>query len=161
MQKRTAAAIFGVLMLSLAGCSTSSEPPAASTASTPPVASGPIRGPDPPVITPLVGSVLTAPIPVPATDGKVHLSYEVQLTNVLAQEATLTSLVHLSDHFHVMSTPDPLRSNGLPFVPSFDSTRESPNRRTTWTSSSAADPRRCSRVSQPATKPTSCQWNWM
>ena len=96
MQTRTAAAIFGVLMLLLAGCSTSSEPPAASTTSTsPPVASGPIRGPEPPVITPLVGSVLAAPVPVPATDGKVHLAYEVELTNVLAQEVTLTSLVVL------------------------------------------------------------------
>jgi Peptidase family M23 len=96
MQKRTAAPILGALMLLLAGCSTSSEPPAASTTSTSaPVASGPIRGPEPPVVTPLVGSVLAAPVPVPATDGKVHLAYEVQLTNVLAQEATLTSLVVL------------------------------------------------------------------
>ena len=47
------------------------------------------------MITPLVGSVLAAPVPVPATDGKVHLAYEVELTNVLAQEVTLTSLVVL------------------------------------------------------------------
>ncbi len=33
-----------------------------------------------------------APIPVPATDGKVHLAYELLLTNVLSQELTLTSL---------------------------------------------------------------------
>ncbi|MGZ5363838.1 MAG: M23 family metallopeptidase [Mycobacterium sp.] len=96
MQTRTAAAIFGVLMLLLGGCSTSSEPPAASTTSTPPpVASGPIRGPQQPVVTPLVGSVLAAPVPVPATDGRIHLAYEVQLTNVLAQEVTLTSMVVL------------------------------------------------------------------
>jgi hypothetical protein len=94
MQKPTAATILGVLVLSLAGCSTTSEPPAASTTSTP-GSSGPIRGPQPPVVTPLVGSVLAAPVPVPATDGKVHLAYEVQLTNVLAQEVTLTSLVVL------------------------------------------------------------------
>ncbi|MGZ8747432.1 MAG: hypothetical protein ACXWZ2_10520, partial [Mycobacterium sp.] len=96
MQTRTAAAIFGVLMLLLGGCSTSSEPPAASTTSTPPpVASGPIRGPQQPVVTPLVGSVLAAPVPVPATDGRIHLAYEVQLSNVLAQEVTLTSMVVL------------------------------------------------------------------
>jgi Peptidase family M23 len=96
MQTRTAAAIFGVVMLLLAGCSASTEPPVASTTSTsPPVASGPIRGRKPPMITPLVGSVLAAPVPVPTTDGKVHLAYEVQLTNVLAQEATLASLVVL------------------------------------------------------------------
>ena len=43
----------------------------------------------------MVASVLSAPVPVPATDGKVHLAYEVQLTNVLAQDVTLTSLVVL------------------------------------------------------------------
>ena len=47
------------------------------------------------MVTPLVGSVLAPPVPVPATDGKVHLAYEVQLTNVLAQEVTLASLVVL------------------------------------------------------------------
>jgi hypothetical protein len=36
---------------------------------------------------------------VPATDGKVHLAYELLLTNVLNQELTLTSLdVRASDH---------------------------------------------------------------
>ena len=45
--------------------------------------------------TPLVGSVIAPPIPVPATDGRVHLAYEVQLTNVLSQEVTLTSLAVL------------------------------------------------------------------
>jgi hypothetical protein len=43
----------------------------------------------------LVGGVLASPTPVPATDGRVHLAYEVQLTNVLAQEVTLASLVVL------------------------------------------------------------------
>jgi hypothetical protein len=43
-------------------------------------------------VTPLLVSVLAAPIPVPATDGKVHLAYELQLTNVLNQELTLTSV---------------------------------------------------------------------
>jgi len=47
------------------------------------------------VATPVVANVLAEPVAVPATDGKVHLAYEVQLTNVLAQEVTLTSLVVL------------------------------------------------------------------
>ena len=42
--------------------------------------------------TPLVGSVLADPIAVPGTDGRVHMAYEVQLTNVLDQEVTLSSL---------------------------------------------------------------------
>ena len=35
---------------------------------------------------------VAAPVPVPATDGKVHLAYELQLTNALGQDVTLTSV---------------------------------------------------------------------
>ncbi|MCV7301968.1 M23 family metallopeptidase [Mycobacterium barrassiae] len=94
---RTVTACTAAVMF-VAGCSTTSEPPAASsspTTTSSTAGSGPIRGPLPPVATPLVGSVLAAPVPVPASDGKTHLAYEVQLTNVLAQEITLTSFVVL------------------------------------------------------------------
>lgn len=107
MQTRTTAAVFGALLLLLSGCTTSSEPQVASTTSTsPPTGAGPIRGPQQPVVTPLVGSVLAAPVPVPATDGKVHLAYEVQLTNVLAQEVTLTSLVVLDRDVSLLKLTD-------------------------------------------------------
>jgi hypothetical protein len=43
----------------------------------------------------LVASVLAPPVPVPATDGRVHLAYEVIVTNVLAQDVTLNSVVVL------------------------------------------------------------------
>ena len=43
-------------------------------------------------MTPVVGSALAPPIAVPGTDGRVHLAYELQLTNTLAQEVTLTSV---------------------------------------------------------------------
>ena len=36
--------------------------------------------------------MVAAPIPVPATDGKTHLAYELALTNTLSQDATLTSV---------------------------------------------------------------------
>jgi hypothetical protein len=36
--------------------------------------------------------VLAPPIPVPATDGKVHLAYELQLTNALGQDLTVASV---------------------------------------------------------------------
>ncbi|WP_137146174.1 M23 family metallopeptidase [Mycolicibacterium sp. CR10] len=66
---------------------TSAAPPTTAVTSTPSAApSGPS------VATPLVGRVLAAPIPVPGTDGKVHLAYELQLTNTLAQDVTLTSV---------------------------------------------------------------------
>jgi len=81
----------------LTACSTPTPPSDTGTPSpaTTSAASGPIRGPLPSVATPLTGSVLAPPVPVPATDGRVHLAYEVLLTNVLAQEVTLTSLVVL------------------------------------------------------------------
>ena len=61
-------------------------------------------------------------------------------------------------HFHVMSTPDPLRSDGLPFVfTSFDSTRGS-SVRTRWTRCSTASPPRYSRVSLLAMKKRSAHW---
>ena len=64
--------------------------PSAPNTSTAP--SGPSAAPNPSVVTPLLASVIAAPIPVPATDGKVHLAYELQLTNVLDQDVTLTSV---------------------------------------------------------------------
>lgn len=96
MRTHSVAALFSVSILLFAACSPSSETPAASSTSSTSISStapsGPIRGPQPPVLTPLIGSVLAAPVPVPATDDKIHLAYEIQLTNVLAQEVTLTSL---------------------------------------------------------------------
>ena len=47
-------------------------------------------------MTPVIASVVAAPIPVPATDGKNHLAYELQLTNTLSQDVTLTSLTVLA-----------------------------------------------------------------
>ena len=77
---RSAAVIFGAVAL-ITSCSRSTEPDAAE-----------ISPPPPAQVTPVVASVLAAPVPVPATDGKDHLAYELQLTNTLAQDVTLTSL---------------------------------------------------------------------
>lgn len=85
-----------------AGCAGSTEqsidtttsPPAATTTAGAPAPS-PAAGPA--EATPVVAEVVAAPIPVPATDGKVHLAYELRLTNVLAQEVTLTSVDVLAD----------------------------------------------------------------
>jgi hypothetical protein len=40
-------------------------------------------------------SVIAAPIPVRTTDDKTHLAYELELTNVLSQDVTLTALTVL------------------------------------------------------------------
>jgi Peptidase family M23 len=100
MRIRTAAAVFGVVALS-AGCSQAADTPSGTTTTSPATTSAsaapavPRQGPEPAVATPVVAEVLAAPVPVPASDGRVHLAYEVELTNVLAQEVTLTSLVVL------------------------------------------------------------------
>ncbi len=47
---------------------------------------------EPASFTPVVGSVVAEPVPVSATDGKTHLAYELELTNMLGQDATLTSV---------------------------------------------------------------------
>src|SRR4029078_13216935 len=63
-------------------------PPAPSTTTPAPAA----HATGPTVVTPLLASVIAAPIPVPATDGKVHLAYKLLLTNVLNQGLALTSV---------------------------------------------------------------------
>lgn len=88
---RTVAAVLGALTLTVAGCSSQAldkfdhptESASATTAST---------SDEPSVLTPVIASVVAAPVPVPATDGKIHLAYELQVTNTLPQEVTLNSL---------------------------------------------------------------------
>jgi Peptidase family M23 len=78
------AAVLSALAV-LAACS-SSSPPAATTTTT----SRP-----PAMVTPLIGSPTADPIPVPATDGKTHIAYELLLTNTLPGDVTLNSLTAL------------------------------------------------------------------
>ncbi|GJF13710.1 peptidase M23 [Mycolicibacterium cyprinidarum] len=59
----------------------------------------------PSVFTPLVARVLSEPIPVPTTDGEVHLAYELELTNMLAQDVTLTSVNVRSGGRTLLSLP--------------------------------------------------------
>ncbi|MCU1696723.1 MAG: metalloendopeptidase-like rane protein [Mycobacterium sp.] len=84
---RGLAAILGVALL-LAGCSSATEPPAQSAEQSP----APSTAVEPAAATPLLAEVLSPPIPVPATDGKVHLAYELQLTNALGQDVTVSSV---------------------------------------------------------------------
>jgi hypothetical protein len=91
MRTRTALALFGTVAV-LTACSSSTEHPTTTTEST---AAGPTRGPAPSVATPLVGEAVSQPVPVPATDGRTHLVYEITLTNVLPHEVTLTSVTVL------------------------------------------------------------------
>ena len=75
----TAVAALGSVLL-VAACSSGSAP-----------APG-VTPPPPAVATPLIGTALAQPVPVPATDGRTHLAYELQLTNALSGSATIDSL---------------------------------------------------------------------
>lgn len=97
---RMIGSVVAVLAVVLSSCATATEEsptPPSSQASTPPSPEPTANQPDssvdgPSVFTPVIGSVVAAPIPVAGTDGKDHLVYELALTNTLAQEVTLTSL---------------------------------------------------------------------
>ncbi len=86
---RTAAAALATLALTIGGCSSSGDrfrqigqtPSTATNTAAIPVA-----------LTPVLASAVSAPVPVAATDDKVHLAYELMLTNTLGQEVTLTSV---------------------------------------------------------------------
>src|SRR5690242_12236677 len=85
-----------VLAALVAACSAPAEPPPTSTTST---STSAVAAKGPAMLTPVLASAVAAPVPVPATDGKTHLAYELLLTNILGQEATLTSVdVRAGDH---------------------------------------------------------------
>ena len=92
---RTIAAVLGALALTLASCSSSTES-RQETTQTPSTTTSSGSESLPVAVTPVIASVVAAPVPVPATDGKTHLAYELQLTNTLGQDVTLTSVTVLA-----------------------------------------------------------------
>ena len=94
---RSIVAVLFAVALTVASCSSATDgqqgtaqSPSATTSSTSPEV--------PVAVTPVLTKVVAAPVPVPATDGKTHLAYELELTNTLNQEVTLTSVaVHAGD----------------------------------------------------------------
>ncbi|MEU0497349.1 M23 family metallopeptidase [Mycobacterium sp. NPDC006124] len=86
-------ATLGAMVLVTACGSPTQGPPTSSSAARPSAGSPTASPSGPPAqATPVIASVVAAPVPVPATDGKRHLAYEVQLTNVLDGDVTLKSL---------------------------------------------------------------------
>lgn len=94
---RVAIALLGTALLSTS-CSQSSDSGSTTTESSTPAASpqsssaAPAPSLPPAEFTPMVAAVVAAPIPVLATDDKVHLAYELQLTNVLGSDVTIDSV---------------------------------------------------------------------
>lgn len=94
MRFRRPAALLAVGVV--AACSPAPAPEttttSATTATTAQAAPATTQPAEPSVLTPVIAHAVAEPIPVPATDGKTHLVYELALTNTLSQEVTLTSL---------------------------------------------------------------------
>ena len=88
---RTIAAILGALALTVASCSSSTDGKQ-DTAQSPPASADSEATQVPVAVTPVIANLVAAPVPVLATDGKIHLAYELQLTNVLNQDVTITSV---------------------------------------------------------------------
>ena len=91
---RTAVAILGAIALTVASCSSTTQSSPQTTQSP---SSSPSPAPAAPAVTPVLASVVAAPVPAPATDGKVHLAYELLLTNAMTQDVTLTSIAALGN----------------------------------------------------------------
>ena len=89
--RRTASAVLGALTLTIAGCSSSAEH-AHETTRSPSATTDSEAGKIPVAVTPVLATVVAPPVPVPATDGKIHLAYELQLTNAMTQDVTITSV---------------------------------------------------------------------
>lgn len=87
MFRNTAAAAAVAVTATLISCSSPSGTAPVSESSTTPTPSAAV-----PIVTPVLAEVLSAPIPVPATDGRIHLAYELLLTNVSDQSVTIDSL---------------------------------------------------------------------
>ena len=89
---RRVTAVLAALSL-LTACSIGSESSTPATGSGSSSTSGAqVAEAEPAVATPMLARVLSAPIPVPMTDGKVHLAYELDLTNALGQDLDLRSV---------------------------------------------------------------------
>jgi hypothetical protein len=94
--RRTLVAVAAAMaVLTAAACSSDSTPPAATTTTVPAMA------------TPLVGQVLAPPIPVPATDGRTHLAYEMMVTNTVQGDVTLNSLTVAGDGTKLLTLTGP------------------------------------------------------
>jgi Peptidase family M23 len=91
LRTRTIAAALGALALTIASCSSSTDGKQDTTQSPPASAVSEVTK-VPVAVTPVIANLVAAPVPVRATDGKIHLAYELQLTNVLNQDVTITSV---------------------------------------------------------------------
>lgn len=82
-------AVLGCAALICFGCGTSTQPDAKTAAAAADTASSDSV---PDTLTPLIGSVPVAPIPFAGSDGKIHLIYELSVTNFSSADLFVDSL---------------------------------------------------------------------
>ncbi|MCJ0906745.1 M23 family metallopeptidase [Rhodococcus sp. ARC_M6] len=115
-KNRIALIIGGVALV--ASCSgVDDATPATSSESS--ATTAPSSSPAPAVLTPVTAVALAHPIPVTATDGKVHLAYELFLTNTLPQSVNLRGIAPMANGVPLQS---PITENLLPWVKVFGAT---------------------------------------
>lgn len=95
-------AVVALVVASVAGCSSSPEVSRSSPTPTPTTAPA---STEPPAITPVLARAIADPIPVPATDGKTHLVYELVLSNATHADVSLTSLEVKDGHRTLLQLP--------------------------------------------------------
>ena len=103
-----AIALFGVDRACAPACGSSTTESARSSSSTtssssPPTSAAPAT--EAAAATPLLANVVAAPVPVSATDGKIHLAYELELINAMGYDVTLTSLAVKSGDETLLTLP--------------------------------------------------------
>ncbi|NMN97274.1 M23 family metallopeptidase [Nocardiaceae bacterium YC2-7] len=86
LNRLATSAVAAAVFVSMAACSSSSDSSSSTSSSGTETTSA-----APAVVTPVIASVIAAPIAVPATDKKIHMAYEVMLTNVLPSPTTIKS----------------------------------------------------------------------
>lgn len=100
---RCAVGVLGITAMVTTSCGRSAQQEESATTAVPTSTSAAM-------FTPLLARVVSPPVPVPGTDGKYHLAYELQLTNVLSQDMTLNSVSAIAADTSVLSlTGDQLR----------------------------------------------------
>ncbi|WP_260684413.1 M23 family metallopeptidase [Rhodococcus sp. KBS0724] len=109
-RKNSIALVFltAAMVVSCSSAQDSQTSPSESTSSSAPTSRAAAA-----VLTPLTAVTLAPPIPVTATDGKVHLAYELFMTNTLAQPLTLRSIEPVSKGVPLQS---PITDGLLPWI---------------------------------------------
>jgi len=80
--------LVAVVLLAAALTSCTTVPKSVQSSSSPTTSAGTAE----PMVTPVLADVVAEPVPVPATDGRVHLAYELLLTNTAPEPVTVDSI---------------------------------------------------------------------